>query len=334
MNMELIRKSGRSAFTLIELMVVVSIIALLVALTLPALGKAKAKGVQTVCLTRVRNLNTAMHLYLNDWDMTYPVNGLIMPKASVPTMYTSIPRFNDARVFMSSAGDPFDDSERWRPEYGALWPYLGGNQIDRPGGTLPNTAPTAALPPMSGQMAKNYLCPADAPEYTRLGNTNTNPGDSVLTLQPVNGAPGAPVNVTIGPNRGGYWSYSVNSVLNSLGRFRNRFNANQLPWSDPIKFVNIKAQSRFITFIEEDNASLFNDEVFDAPAYSQGDLLTNRHLGKGTVGHADGTVEAYDAVIFNQVPSGITGQFVDHAQAMTSPITRDFFPDQGEFVAQ
>jgi prepilin-type processing-associated H-X9-DG protein len=95
---------------------------------------------------------------------------------------------------------------------------------------------------------------------------------------------------------------------------------------------NVKSPHDFVTFIEEDNNSLFNDEVIDAPAYSAGDMLTGRHNRMGNVGFGDGHVEAFYQTVFNQVPSAIAGTYVQHTEAMTSDITRKFFPDRGGFA--
>ena len=62
----------RGAFTLIELLVVVAIIALLVALLLPALSGARAQAKKTKCQANLRSIGHAVQFYLNDNRDTYP----------------------------------------------------------------------------------------------------------------------------------------------------------------------------------------------------------------------------------------------------------------------
>jgi prepilin-type N-terminal cleavage/methylation domain-containing protein/prepilin-type processing-associated H-X9-DG protein len=54
---------ARRAFTLVELLVVMGIIALLIALFLPALGKARRTAVRTQCLSNIRQLQVAQVAY-------------------------------------------------------------------------------------------------------------------------------------------------------------------------------------------------------------------------------------------------------------------------------
>ena len=69
----------RGGFTLIELLVVIAIIAILAAMLLPALGKAKYSGMRAVCISNIKQQYLSQSMYADDFNGKFPNHNDVSP---------------------------------------------------------------------------------------------------------------------------------------------------------------------------------------------------------------------------------------------------------------
>jgi len=115
-----IKKCG---FTLVELLVVIAIIAILIAILLPALARVREAAQSSACLSNMRQLAMAIHLYAND------------NKDRLPFIPHPQHSFGDGTAYISGGPGPIYDKgagegitvDDWvpTPPHRALFKYTG-----------------------------------------------------------------------------------------------------------------------------------------------------------------------------------------------------------------
>lgn len=156
-----------SAFSLIELLVVIAIIAILAAMLLPALGRAKGRAHNTVCLNNLRQLGIAVRSYSDE-------NNNRMPSAEIlPTQ-------------------PIDPGKPLSRICDVLAPYLG-----KTAGTNANTATVFKCPKddvnLFGLEGSSYEWNAEL-NGRRIDETKT---AKIIMVWQENGAPAQSTNMVL-----------------------------------------------------------------------------------------------------------------------------------------
>lgn len=127
----MLRKSGQHcrAFTLVELLVVIGIIALLIGILIPALSKAQQQAKVTVCMSNMRQLTQGWLMYANEYKGNLVWAETDGEKKPDGTPNTNNKAKRDGWV-IDVPGDPAFNT-RASVEKGLLWRYCSAAETYR-----------------------------------------------------------------------------------------------------------------------------------------------------------------------------------------------------------
>jgi prepilin-type N-terminal cleavage/methylation domain-containing protein len=289
------RRHGRSAFTLVELLVVIGIIAVLISILLPALGLARRHAQDVICESNFRQFGMAIQIYCNNGGGFLPQKG--------PDGSTAPNAFGPVKISPGVKG--YDDDTLW---FNALPPLIDNKSYYEM--LLDNF--TSKIPPPSWENNKSiFTCPLMGRPGTLYNPEIPNAGEDYYSLFGIDST--GTIKSSSGLANAGQFPFDMVYVWNSKLQSRNL----NLPDMPALKIDSCQPASAVVLMTEKianykeyldegvQNFNTSNPLVYTGKISQQGWLLnvaqpksdwtrfTTRHHGGGFLLFADGHVQWY-----------------------------------------
>ena len=203
----------RGAFTLIELLIVIAIIAILIGLLVPAVQKVREAAARTQCANNLKQIGLALHLFHDANKYFPPGQTTIYPRGSGATVYHGwaiyiLPNMEQGNlaaqyVWASNDTSTVNQPVRNRSIATFICPSAGGERFDSTADTTSSNFPFAVsdYAPVAG--IADHLCvnlgftPAtfptalrrgvmDTDAYTRIADITDGTSNTILIVEDAN----------------------------------------------------------------------------------------------------------------------------------------------------
>ncbi len=247
------RGKARNGFTLVELLVVIAIIAILAGILYPVFSQAKAQAKKAACQANLRQLGSALQIYTQDYDETFPPVYLDPRSRLIP----------DSLIIDAAHPKGLSWTER-------IYPYVKNEEIFK----CKTDAAPAQRTPTNARFLNSYA-------YNPLFGTTPDPANprnvvtGALTFAQLNNS--AEVAVL--------WDTPVNPVQRGLAQNMNNL-SRTIPnghRGDAIDYLYVRNQASKLTFADEG--------MFTVAKESPNTWMRPRHAEATVTLFADGHVK-------------------------------------------
>lgn len=166
---------ARSAFTLVELLVVITIIGILIALLLPAVQAAREAARQAQCLNNMKQLGLALNNYESTYGV-YPPAGIGYGCAQNAGSDDSMILNLNGLVLMFPFMEMQAVSDRWN------FNACASNAVRNNSGTVMGDPVTSGNAALEAMVLPSLLCPSDMGKKTLIFPDSAHPGNYAISM--------------------------------------------------------------------------------------------------------------------------------------------------------